>query len=160
MEDVNGFKEIWLKSPQDRLSIIRNFRKNYNYTTLEQLCIDVWDLWKTCPEKSKTVDPYDLTTWLTFWEIIHIGETCKYTKAVAASYLIHFIEPSAKVVICRVFDKIQNDIYIASKIDDSFILLPNVQEVGNWKMLEPNIEIKEEWSIAQAIEIINHRVNI
>jgi len=160
MEDVNKFKQIWIKSPEERLNIIREFRKNYSYTTVNKLCDDVWRLWTSFPENSKMVDPYDITTWLTFWELIHLGETCKYTKAVAASYLIHYINPDLEVVICRVFDKDQNDIYIASLINNEYILLPYNQEVVHWNMVESNIEIRKKWPIGQVIDIINHRVNL
>jgi hypothetical protein len=158
MEDVKNYKEIWLKSPQERLKIIRNFRKQYQFITDQKLISDVWDLWKTCPEKSKIVDPYNIKSWLTLWEIISIGEICKYSSALAASYLIHYMEPSIKIVICRVYDKIQNDIYITSLINDAYIILPHNQEVQLWDSIKSNIEIQEVWNISDIIDIVNHQI--
>ena len=62
------------------MNIWRQFRKDYVYTNTELLTNTIWNIWKMSPEVSKTVDPYNISTWLTLWEIIQLGQTCKYTK--------------------------------------------------------------------------------
>ena len=160
MEDVNKYRDIWIKSPQERLAYIREFRKKYIFTNVQALCIDVWLLWFFSPDKSKTIDPYNPIDWLTFWEFVHIGETCKYSKTLAASYLIHYMNPNINIVICRVYDKDENDIYIASIIDDNYVLVPNNKEVGLWDSMKDKIEIQEKWNIEQVIDVVNHHINL
>lgn len=133
----------------------RHFRKEYVHTSTEHLCNTVWKIWAMSPEVSKIVDPYNLTTWLTLWEIIQLGQTCKYTKALGAAYMIHYLQPETNIVICRVFDKIKNDIYITAIVESKFLLHPEYTEII--KMNNNDYQIQELWSLDKILEKIKYK---
>lgn len=150
---------FWLKSPDERLKKWREMRKEYTISTQEQLCKDIWHFWMTSPDVSKSIDPYSISMWPTVWEIIHEGKTCKYSRALAAAYTIHYIDETCDIVIARVYDKKNNDIYIASIINDAYVLIPYSNEVENWKTINPELQIEEQFSIENVLDMVKNRTN-
>ncbi|MFW5895497.1 MAG: hypothetical protein ACOCT9_02015 [archaeon] len=161
MEEINELRLFWIKSPEERLKLWRDFRKGYNFTNTESLVKDVWDFWFYSPDVSKILDPYDVKNWPTVWEIIQYGSTCKYSKSLAAGYMLYFMNyyDNNDIIIARVYDKINNDIYIASIINEEYIFLPYSNEVLNWIHEKQNIIIQESWGIEQVINMVNNRTD-
>lgn len=159
MNSINDNRLFWLKSPEDRLKDWRDFRKNYEFSSIKKLCDDVWNFWILSPDVSKSIDPYSISLWPTIWEIIHEGNTCKYSKALAAAYTIYYINNDCDIVIARVYDKKNNDIYIASIINDAYILIPYSNEVENWQNINPEIQIEEKFSIEDVLDMVKNRTN-
>lgn len=158
MEEINELRIFWIKSPEERLKNWRIFRKYYNFTNTQKLLEDVWNFWIYSPDVSKTLDPYDVKNWPTVWEIIQYGNTCKYSKSLAAAYTLYFMNfDDYDIIIARVYDKINNDIYIATIINNEYILLPYSNEVRNWIQEKENLSIQESWKIDQVITMVNNR---
>jgi len=155
MEDVKSKRLYWMRSPDQRMDLWRRFRRSFSKTDVKDICNESWHWWYMSPEVSRTIDPYDPTTWLTLWEIIQLGETCKYSKAIGAAYMIHYLNPDLDIVIYRVFDKNRNDIYITTKVENRFLLHPEYTEVI--EMNNNDYVIQEEWSITKILDIIKYR---
>lgn len=159
MDEPSNLRLFWLKSPEERLKHWREIRKNYDFSSVYQLCNDIWEFWRLSPDVSKTLDPYTVKNWPTVWEIIYEGNTCKYSKSLAAAYSVYYINNDYDIVITRVYDKKNNDIYIASIIDEQYVFIPYSNEVENWQELKSELEIEEKWHISQVLDMVKNRTN-
>lgn len=154
MEDVKIKKIYWQRSPEQRIELWRRFRKSFSSTDAAEICNESWSWWIMSPEVNRTIDPYNPNTWLTFWEMVQLGETCKYSKAIGAAFMIHYLNSDLDIVISRVYDKNKNDIYITTLVENKFLLHPEYTEVME---MNDDYVIQETWSIKKILEIIKYR---
>lgn len=159
MNNINDYRLFWLKSPDDRLKQWREMRKEYNYESIKKLCDDVWTFWISSPDVSKTIDPYTISSWPTIWEIIKEGNTCKYSKSLAAAYNIFYINDEYDIVIARVYDTTNSDIYIATIINNKYVLTPYSNEVEIWENINSNLKIEEQVNITNVLDMVKNRTN-
>ena len=74
------------KKFEDRLTLWRNLRDSL--ATSAQPVQDVIDYWRTIPQDTRNVDPYDQTTWPDPWEMIEENSYCEFTKLLAIAYTL------------------------------------------------------------------------
>lgn len=155
MENLD--RNFWLESPQQRLHKWKIFRRSLvDVPSKMEKISDVWNIWFFSPDVKITMDPYDTTKWPTVWELLQQGETCKYSKSLGAAYTMYYLNNSLDIDIMRVYDKTNNDIYIAGKIEDK-LLMPYSLDVMNFQEECNNISIEETWSVAAVLDSILHR---
>jgi hypothetical protein len=147
--DVN----FWLLSPTARLTQWRLFRRSLSECHEKEIPNIIWDTWMASPEVSIAIDPYDISKWPTLWEIIQQGHTCKFSKALAMSYTIHYLNLSKENNIMRVFDPKTHDTYYASIIDGK-LYSPNSIEAMNAHTEILTLTIEESWTVQQVLDEI------
>lgn len=157
MEDVKTKRLYWQRTPEKRMELWRRFRKSFSPVDTKELCDESWSWWSMSPDVKRLIDPYDPTSWLSFWEMIQVGQSCKYSKAVGAAFMIHYLNSNLNIVIYRVYDKIKNDIYITTLVENKFLLHPEYTEVI--EMDFNNFDIQEQWSITKIIQTIKYRTD-
>ena len=155
MIKTNSF---WLNSPQTRLSEWRNFRKSNNHKTIEEVLPTIWNIWGNCPQVSMTLDPYDMATWPTVWEMVQAGETCKYSMSLGAAYTIYYLNNFQKISIMRVYDSNFEDIYSTSVIDDKYLLSPKSLNILDWQSNTNNLIIDEVVDIQSVLDAVLYKV--
>lgn len=68
---------LFLKSPEERLKLWKQFRKDLNnLTEMEQMFLTA-KFWGQCPLVRYNFDWTDSSTWLTPWEMIYEGDICR-----------------------------------------------------------------------------------
>lgn len=158
MENVNK-NMFWKKSPSERLSLWRKFRKNNDFSDIKNTCDVVWSLWIMAPTVNINIDPYDLTRWPTLWEMIQEGTCCKFSRALGAAYTIYYLNNSVSIKIARVYDQEKNDIYTTAIINDMYMLAENSIEVEFWNDKKEKIQIEEIWDIKEIIDKVLYKAH-
>ncbi len=87
----NNTRLNWQESPEQRLSALRNFRLANQGKSLKQCIQATLDFYSLLPIGSMSLDPYDKTTWLTLWQIIHSNDYCEFNKALIYAYTLHYL---------------------------------------------------------------------
>jgi hypothetical protein len=158
MEYVNN-NLFWKKHPTERLALWRKFRKIYNYTSDEDACKLIWNLWIMAPTVSINIDPYDLTKWPTLWEMFQEGKCCKYSRALGAAYTLYYINPELKIEISRVYDLRKNDIYTAAIINNKYMMVDSSIDIELYEEIKNYIIFQETWNISEILDKVLYKVN-
>jgi hypothetical protein len=48
-------------------------------------------MWEAAPIVTRSLDPYDPSSWPTIWELLQEGECCSLGKQLGIAYSLHFI---------------------------------------------------------------------
>lgn len=99
------------------------------------------------PIVSVAIDPYSIKTWPTLWEIIHSGECCKYSRALAIALNVYYIDKLVDIRVSRIYDKKSNDEYMIVVINECMILNTPYDRVVDLQSVINKFDIKESWSI-------------
>ena len=102
---------MWFESPQKRLASWRNFRKGLDINDLSKTCRDVCEWWRYAPLSNISLDPYEIQTWPSVWEMLHRGNYCKFSTAIGMAYTLFYIDENIENRIIRVYDQANSDIY-------------------------------------------------
>lgn len=146
MENVNHLRTMWMESPQKRLAMWREFRKSLELDNLRETCEKIDEWWSYAPQSNLSLDPYDVATWPSVWEMLHRGDFCKFSTAIGMSYTFHYLDENIKNDVLIVHDHKHEDIYMTALIDDSLLLNYNTIEVASWNEVNTDLEIKERWT--------------
>ena len=92
---------MWFESPQKRLASWRNFRKGLDINDLLHTCRDVCEWWRYAPLSNISLDPYDIETWPSVWEMLHRGDYCKFSTAIGMSYTLFYIDQKGALLWCQ-----------------------------------------------------------
>ncbi len=74
------------KKFEDRLAIWKGLRDSLSVSS--NPIQETINFWKTIPEASRNIDPYDPETWPDPWEMIEENTYCEYTKILAIGYTL------------------------------------------------------------------------
>lgn len=79
-----------LKSFEDRLATWKRLRDNLvSHPDPIQTAINFWN---QLPKSSRSIDPYDQTTWPDPWQLIEENVYCEYTKILGIGYTLMLSE--------------------------------------------------------------------
>ena len=87
---------MWFDPPQRRLASWREFRKSLDTSDIEDTCVRIFSWWSYAPLAAISIDPYDVRTWPSVWEMLHRGDFCKFSTAIGMSYTFFYIDEKLK----------------------------------------------------------------
>lgn len=162
--NISQLRNLWLRSPDERLASWREFRielqssyDRYEANGSEEddailvSClgaISTW--WEQVPLVSVAIDPYDSSSWPNVWEIIYQGECCKYSRGLAMSYNMHYMNRDVLVTLDRVYDHHFNDEYTIANYGGKYALNSLHGQVINLQEVD-SLEIRESWDIQRTL---------
>jgi hypothetical protein len=86
---------------------------------LEQVCR--W--WGLAPLKKRSLDPLDPKSWMTVWEMLHSGDMCQNSIAIAMESTLRLSGWDPKrLTLQMVHSDEENADFIVVKIDDEYLL--------------------------------------
>lgn len=143
---------MWLDPPQKRLANWREFRRELDTTDVKAACEQVSQWWRFAPQSTLSIDPYDISTWPSVWEMLHQGDYCKFSTAIGMAYTIFYIDESVKNRILRVYDHANSDIYMTALINEHWLLNYNLCEMTEYNKVRNALEIQESWNTKDVVE--------
>jgi len=162
--NISQLRNLWLRSPDERLASWREFRielqshydlyeatgtESDNAILLDCLnAVSIW--WKQAPVVSVAMDPFNLESWPTIWEILDQGECCKYSRGLAMAYNIHYMDKNVHVSIDRVRDHKFHDEYMIATFDGKYALNSLHTQILNLQGVE-SLEVRESIPISSYI---------
>ncbi len=150
---------MWFESPQKRLASWRNFRKRLDISDLLDTCRDVCEWWRYAPLSNISLDPYDIHTWPSVWEMLHRGDYCKFSTAIGMSYTLFYIDQKVENRIIRVHDQANSDIYMTALIDERWLLNYNLTEVADWSSVKDTLQVQESFLCKDVVESTKHNLS-
>lgn len=152
MEDVNKIRMVWMEHPEKRLEDWRNFRQDISSLPIDQICerIQIW--WSLSPQSNISIDPYNLSSWPTPWEMVYAGDMCKFSTALGISYTMYCINKDVTNMIMMVNDLQNNDTYMVAIIDDIWVLNYNTCEMVLWTDVKDTLQIQDSWACKDVVE--------
>ena len=159
MENVNYLRTMWFEPPQKRLASWREFRQSLRPKDLTETCDDVFMWWKYAPQSALSLDPYDVSTWPSVWEMLHQGDYCKFSTAIGMSYTFFYIDGKLKNRILRVYDHENSDIYMTALIDERWLLNYNLSEIADWDAVKDKLDIQESWDCSDVVEVTKYNLS-
>ncbi len=100
----NNTRLNWQDPPEQRLSVLRNFRITNQGNSLKH-CIQVTlDFYSQIPIGSMSIDPYDKGSWLTLWQMIHSNDFCEFNRALLYAYTLHYLGHACNVQVGKTKD--------------------------------------------------------
>lgn len=134
--NISQLRNLWLRSPDERLTGWRNFRIDlqHHYDLYEcngsdddaailQDClnaISTW--WYQAPIVNMSINPYEPSSWPTVWEILDQGECCKYSRGLAMAYNLHYLDSDTNVTVDLVRDHKHHDEYMIANFGGKYAL--------------------------------------
>lgn len=143
---------MWLDPPQKRLANWRAFRRELDTTDVKAACEKVSQWWQFAPQSTLSIDPYDISTWPSVWEMLHQGDYCKFSTAIGMAYTIFYIDESVENRILRVYDHVNSDIYMTALINEHWLLNYNLCEMTEYNNVRNALEIQESWNTKDVVE--------
>jgi len=156
VENVNQLRTMWFNSPQRRLASWREFRKSLDTSNFDDTCEQIFNWWSFAPLSALSIDPYDVRTWPSVWEMLHRGDYCKFSTAIGMSYTFFYIDEKLKNNILRVYDHENSDIYMTALIQDKWLLNYNKSSIAKWSEVQDNITVQESWTCKDIVETTKH----
>lgn len=150
---------MWFESPQKRLASWRNFRKGLDINDLLHTCRDVCEWWRYAPLSNISLDPYDIETWPSVWEMLHRGDYCKFSTAIGMSYTLFYIDEKVENRIIRVYDQANSDIYMTALIDGRWLLNYNLSEVADWSSVKDSLQVQESFLCKDVVKVTKHNLS-
>lgn len=135
-------------SPEDRIKLWKEFRKDLTGTDYEQLK-KIAEFWGDMPFGSRCIDFYTPRTWPTPWEILHSGQFCRNTISLLIYYTLILNTTFSNRVSMHLI-KDPDDIFVAPIVDDKHILNYILNEVQ-----ETTSSIKHQYINDEQIKKIN-----
>lgn len=151
MENVNKIRMVWMEHPEIRLQEWRAFRQDVATQSLAEQCSEVQLWWNLAPRSNISIDPYDMESWPGPWDMVYEGDTCKFSAALGMSYTIFCIDKDVPNTIMRVNDLKNNDMYMVTVIDDTWVLNYNTCEVALWKDVKDSLQVQESWLCSDVV---------
>ena len=158
MENVNQLRTMWFEPPQKRLALWRDFRKSLDTYNLKFTCTQVCKWWSYAPLNNLSLDPYDIQTWRSVWEMLHCGDFCKFSTAIGMSYTLFYIDEKLENSILRVYDHQNSDIYMTTLIDGRWLLNYNLHDVVDWHSVKHTMDVQETWRCKDVVEVTKHNL--
>lgn len=143
---------MWLDPPHKRLANWREFRRELDSADVNAACEKVSQWWQFAPQSALSIDPYDISTWPSVWEMLHQGDYCKFSTAIGMAYTIFYIDESVKNRILRVYDHVNSDIYMTALINEHWLLNYNLCEMTEYNNVRNALEIQESWNTKDVVE--------
>ena len=109
--------------------------------------------WSLSPLVTIAIDPYSPNIWPTVWEIIHAGECCKFSRALAMAFNAHYLDRDLNVEIARVYDNRNNDEYMIAIVNEQYVLNTPYGNIANLQDVLANITVKESWPIQAVLDM-------
>lgn len=138
----------FLKSPEDRLRIWKQFRKELTgKTELEQMQLVV-SFWSKCPLSKYNFDWTDTSTWLTPWEMIYEGDICRNGVAyLMEQSLLVLGEPwtNERFKLVMLKDTKIEDQFFVVIIDDTYVLNYSLNEIVEFASIKDHCEFLEKY---------------
>ena len=150
---------MWFESPQKRLASWRNFRKGLDIKDLSKTCRDVCEWWRYAPLSNISLDPYEIQTWPSVWEMLHRGNYCKFSTAIGMAYKLFYIDEKVENRIIRVYDHANSDIYMTALIDGRWLLNYNLSEVADWSSVKDTLDVQESFLCKDVVEVTKHNLS-
>ena len=115
---------MFSKSPEERLSIWKNFRDSIE-VSLDPL-LEVMEFWHNAPyvPYNNQIDPFNQHAWPTPWEIIIHNKYDDFTKSLMIAWSLKYTDRFGKsnIQVRSIVDNVQNLQYNVVCIDDKWIL--------------------------------------
>lgn len=150
---------MWFDPPQKRLAQWRSFRKGLDTDNLQETCHQVCQWWSFAPLSNLSLDPYDTQTWPSVWEMLHLGDFCKFSTAIGMSYTLFYIDEKLENNILRIYDHENSDIYMTTLIDGRWLLNYNLSQVIDWSLVKDTIDVQQQWSCKDVVEVTKHNLS-
>lgn len=150
---------MWFESPQKRLASWRTFRQGLEVSEMSSTCNDVCEWWRYAPLSNISLDPYDIQTWPSVWEMLHRGKYCKFSTAIGMSYTLFYIDENIENRIIRVYDQTNSDIYMTALIDGRWLLNYNLTEVVDWSSVKDSLEVQESFLCKDVVTVTKHNLS-
>ena len=150
---------MWFESPQKRLASWRDFRKGLDVNDLLNTCRDVCEWWRYAPLSNISLDPYEIQTWPSVWEMLHRGNYCKFSTSIGMAYTLFYIDENIENRIIRVYDQANSDIYMTALIDGRWLLNYNLTEVAEWSSVKDTLEVQESFLCTDVVEVTKHNLS-
>jgi len=141
------------KSPEERLSIWVDFRKNLDQCDDPYTAISLF--WQDAPQISfnHRVDPFNKKTWPTPWEIIVENKYDDFTLALMIGYTLKFTErfKDSLIEVKTMVDYSKTKLYNLVFIDNKFVLnydknnAVKAIDIDQELYIENNIDVHYPW---------------
>jgi hypothetical protein len=151
---------MWFESPQRRLASWRTFRQGLDVNDLSDTCHDVCKWWGFAPMSNISLDPYDIQTWPSVWEMLHRGNYCKFSTAIGMEYTLFYIDEKIENRIIRVYDEANSDIYMTALIDGRWLLNYNLTEVADWSSVKDSLQVQESFLCKDVVAATKHNLSV
>lgn len=151
---------MWFEPPQKRLASWRDFRRSLDTSDIEDTCTRIFQWWRFAPLHNLSIDPYDVRTWPSVWEMLHQGDFCKFSTAIGMSYTFFYIDEKIKNRILRVYDHENSDIYMTTLINNKWLLNYNISTVADWSQVQDKLTVQESWACKDIVEATKHQVAV
>jgi len=152
VENVNQLRMMWFDAPHRRLATWRDFRKRMSTESTLDIVNNVVTWWGTAPVGPRSIDPYDVKTWPTAWELLDEGNYCRYSIGLGMAYTIFYCNENIKNNILRLRDLENQDIYMAVLIDDKFLLNYEYGEVVDWQSVKEKFTVQQSWNCDDVVK--------
>lgn len=152
---------MWFEPPQKRLSTWRSFRMGLSeIDDLESVCRQVHQWWSFAPLNNLSLDPYEIETWPSVWEMLHQGDFCKFSTAIGMSYTLFYIDEKIENNILRVYDHENSDIYMTALIDGRWLLNYNLTQVVEWNTVKHTLDVQENFKCKDVVSVTKHNLAV
>jgi hypothetical protein len=107
-----------------------------------------------------SLDPYDIQTWPSVWEMLHRGNYCKFSTAIGMAYTLFYIDEKIENRIIRVYDEANSDIYMTALIDGRWLLNYNLTEVADWSSVKDSLQVQESFLCKDVVAATKHNLSV
>lgn len=131
----------FMSSPEERLKYWKDFRENLTeYSEKEQL-EKVNEFWNKAPLTNIAYDISNPESWGTPWEMIHLGEWCRYSIAIGMEFTLRLSGWNAdRLNLVFAHDLEKEDTIFVLDVDKKFLLNYSLDLVEtqkrNWNVIE------------------------
>jgi hypothetical protein len=103
--------------------------KEFRESLTENCLQDVVDYWSSWGITARKIDPFNLETWPTAWELVDSGEVCDYSVALGMAYTLVYSSEEWRNRVELVMSQTQNYQALLVIIDNSEVLNYSYREV-------------------------------
>ena len=131
-------KDTWQLPLKARLRRWRDLRTEIEtLDAVGQLQVVV-DFWKTTPISARVIDPYDTSTWLDPWEILHTNKYDENVVALGIAYTLHYSNINCRLLLVQ--NMKNSEIKLIVLVDELHILNYNYNSIDTLEIMK-EIEI-------------------
>jgi hypothetical protein len=109
--------------PSERLDEWTTFRDGLPSLSESEQLSQVCRWWGLAPLNKRSLDPQDPKSWMTVWEMLHTGDMCQNSIAIAMESTLRLSGwDASRLALQMVRSEEENAEFLVVKIDDEYLL--------------------------------------